>query len=457
MDTSASLNLPPVPPSVTDTGLGFGFIADLALKTIYARHAMLGYEIADSLKLPFADVVAKVLEYLRQAHFVDVRGSEAIGEPSYRYVITIAGQTRARELMDRNGYVGPAPVTLPAYIAMVNAQSLEEQSITQETLRSALSQLVLNDEIINQLGPVMVARRSVFLFGNTGNGKTSIGLSIGNILPSAIWVPYAITVEDQIIKIFDDSRHRVIAKKTADKPVSRRGLLSYLTKEKTDGVEVMLGISDQVRYDERWVLVHRPLIVGGGELTLKNLDLVYDSKMKTYEAPQQLKANGGVFLLDDLGRQAASPREILNRWIVPLEKRVDYLSLATGFKFEVPFDVFVVFATNLDPKDLADEAFLRRIRYKIQLPDPTWDEYREIIQREAAKRSVPFSEQGLQYLLSEYYLKPKRQPRGVHPRDILDAMVDIAHFQGIPPAFSQELINLACQAYFIASLPDETV
>ncbi len=455
MDESASLNLPPQPQSVTETDLSFGYIADLALKTLYTRGVLLGHEIADSLKLPLVNVVSKVLEYLRNDHLIEVQGATASIESFYRYAILRAGEMRARELMDRNQYVGPAPVSLQTYVAMVKAQSLAEQSITQEALRGALSHLVLNDDIINQLGPVMIARRSVFLFGNTGNGKTSIGMAIGNMLPSSIWIPYAITVEDQIIKVFDANRHRVVSKKTEDKTSSRRGLLNYLTKEKSDGVEVVLGISDEDRYDERWVLVHRPLIVGGGELTLKNLDLVFDQKTKYYEAPQQLKANGGVFLLDDLGRQPVSPREILNRWIVPLEKRADYLKHATGVQFEVPFDVFVIFATNLDPKDLGDEAFLRRIRHKIHVTDPTWDEFRQIVKREASKRTIPYSESGLTFLLNEYYRKPKRQPRGVHPRDILDALVDIAHFQGIPPTMSKELIALACQAYFIKSQRDE--
>ncbi|MEW5719588.1 MAG: ATP-binding protein, partial [Chloroflexota bacterium] len=200
----------------------------------------------------------------------------------------------------------------------------------------------------------------------------------------------------------------------------------------------------------------RPLIIAGGELTLKNLNLIFDPVTKIYEAPYQMKANGGVFLIDDLGRQRMQPRTILNRWIVPLEKRVDYLALAAGQKMDVPFDVRVIFATNLEPQDLADEAFLRRIRYKINVPDPTWEEFREIVKREAAERNIPYSEEGCQYLIAEYYTKPHRQPRGVHPRDLLDGLVHLARFRGGAPKMTKEMIDLVCLPYFLKQPDDET-
>jgi predicted ATPase with chaperone activity len=450
-------NLPPRPISVTETDLSFGFVADLTLKTIYVRGFMLGRDIADALKLPLANVMDKVLEYLRHDRLIEVQGAAGVGEASYQYAITNAGQSRARELMDRNQYVGPAPVSLAAYTAVVNAQSLVGQSMAKETLKRALSHLVLGDDIVNELGPVINSGRPLFLYGNTGNGKTSIGLAIGNMLPGAIWIPYAISVEGEIIKVFDAGRHRVLTKKTSDdRPSSRKGLLSYLTPGKTDEGEETPALKGDERYDERWLLVQRPLIVGGGELTLKNLDLVFDPEKRYYEAPQQLKANGGMFLLDDLGRQQVSPQAILNRWTVPLEKRVDYMTLAIGYKFQVPFDTFVVFATNLNPKDLADEAFLRRIRNKVHVTDPTWEQFREIFRREAVNRKIPFTEPGFQYLIAEHYRKPKREPRGVHPRDLLDALVDIARSREIPPTLSNELIDLACQSYFLTNRPSES-
>jgi len=454
----AMSNLPPQPNSVTETGLSSNLIADLTLKTIYVRGFLLGRDIADALKLPLANVMDKVLEYLRRDRLVEVQGAAGIGEGTYQYAITNSGQLRARELMDRNQYVGPAPVSLAAYTDWVNAQSFTGQMIAKEKLRRALAHLVLSDVIVDEIGPAINSGRPLFLYGNTGNGKTSIGLAIGNMLPGAIWIPYAINVEGEIIKLFDTGRHRLLDKKPSeDRPVVRKGLLNYLTTGNTNEVEEAPVFKGDERHDERWVLVHRPLIVGGGELTLKSLDLVFDPERRYYEAPQQMKANGGVFLLDDLGRQQASPRAILNRWTVPLEKRVDYMTLAIGHKFQVPFDAFVVFATNLNPADLADEAFLRRIRNKIHVTDPTWEQFGEIFRREAVLRKIPFSETGYQYLVNQYYLKTKREPRGVHPRDILDALVDIARSREIPPTLSNELIDLACQSYFIQKEQAESV
>ncbi len=451
MDSAPIRNLPLKPGSVTETGLDLGFLADLALKTMHTHGLLLGHEISDALKLPLADVVDKALDLLRRQRLIEVSGSAGVGAAAYRYAVTGAGRMRARELMNLNQYVGPAPVTLEAYCNMVKSQSLTGKAITRDELKHALSHLVLGDAVIDQLGPAINSGRSVFLFGNTGDGKTSIGLAIGTMLPGAIWIPYAVTVDRQIVKVFDALHHRAIAETASgnDAPRSRTGLLSHLDRDKTGDDGSISGPGKGERYDRRWVRIHRPLIVSGGELTLKNLELIFDPTTKYYEAPQQVKANGGAFLLDDLGRQPVSPRGILNRWIVPLGKRVDYLSLATGFKFEVPFDALILFATNLNPEDLADESILRRLRNRIHIPDPTWDEFREIFKREAAARTIPYAEEGLQYIVAEYYAKRKRSPRGAHPRDILGELVDIARFRGVPPTLSKELMDLACQSYFL--------
>jgi len=245
-----------------------------------------------------------------------------------------------------------------------------------------------------------------------------------------ILIPYAVSVDGHVVRIFDALHHHIVP-------------------ERAEGDETSPGLRKGERYDRRWALIHRPMIAVGGELTLQNLDLVFDPTMKYYEAPYQMKANGGVFLVDDFGRQQMLPRDLLNRWIVPLEKRVDYMTLVTGHKIDVPFDAMIIFSTNLNPEQLVDEAFLRRIRYKIHVPDPTWEEYREIFVRVAAKNGVPYSEEGLRYLVMENYIKVKRRPRAVHPRDILDELIDIAHYRGVPPAMSQELLDLACQTYFL--------
>jgi predicted ATPase with chaperone activity len=293
-------------------------------------------------------------------------------------------------------------------------------------VRQALSHLVLNQRIYSQLGPAVNSGRSVFLYGPPGNGKTTIAEAIGlMIFKDNIYVPYAVEVDGQIIKIFDDINHR---------PVSSGGASSSRKGNKID---------------KRWVKIHRPFIVTGGELTLDGLDLVYDSSSKYYEAPFQMRANGGMLLIDDFGRQQVRPRDLLNRWIVPLEKRLDFLTLHTGRKIEIPFDVLIVFATNLAPADLVDEAFLRRIRHKIEIRDPSFEEYREIFKRICAQKGVPYDDRALAYLLQEHYIKPKVPLRACHPRDIIDQLIDIARYHNKPPALTKDLIDKACEAYFV--------
>ncbi|MBI5033660.1 MAG: ATP-binding protein [Chloroflexi bacterium] len=430
MDGPNQPNLPSEPRSIEETGLSIAFLADLALKTMYTRGFLMGHEISEAIKLPFTGIMDKVLDYLRREHLTEVKGSGGFGESSYQYVISEEGRARARELMEQNQYVGSAPVRLEAYTQMVAAQSVSGQIITQDMLKRSFSHLVLSDSILNQLGPAINSGKSIFLFGNPGNGKTAIAEAIGGMMPGAILIPYAINIDGHIIKVYDQLHHRAISEKTVDDNTT-------------------LGIRKGERYDKRWVLIRRPLIAVGGELLLENLDLVYDPTTKFYEAPFQMKANGGVFLIDDFGRQQVRPRDLLNRWIVPLEKHIDYLTLATGRKIDVPFDALILFSTNLNPDELVDEAFLRRIRYKVMVMDPTWDEYREIFKRVCSKNSIPYTEEGLRYIVMEYYVKPKRKPRAVHPRDILDELIDIARFRSIPPSLSNELIDSACKAYFL--------
>ena len=439
---------PPKPRSIAETGLASSFLIDLALKTIYVHGLTLGIELVDALKLPFGNIVDKVLDYLVSDGFVEIVGSADTDASSYKYVISNAGRLRARELMDQCQYTGPAPVSLSAYSERVISQSLAGQGILHDEFEQALAHLVLPKDLLDQLGPAINAGKAIFIYGNTGNGKTSIGLAAGEMFTTPIWIPYSVMVEGQLIKVFDSIMHRAIQERPeSELPLSaRKGLLGRLVAENPDAD---FWIRNRELLDERWVLVRRPLVVGGGELTLKNLDLVFDPTLKYYEAPHQMKANGGVFLVDDLGRQKVNAREILNRWIVPLEKRMDYLTPLMGNRIEVPFDPLLIFATNLDPAQVADEVFLRRLRYKIQVADPTWEAYGEILRREAAKRNIPYSEEGAHYLVQEYYLKPKRAARGVHPRDILDELLDIARYRGVPPKMAKELLDLACQAYFL--------
>jgi hypothetical protein len=421
--------VPQEPGSIPATGLSLGFLADLAIKVLYFRGYVTGGDVAEQLCLPFNGVVENVLEFLKRDHFCEVKGSGGIGRSASEYSITAKGIARAREVLDRGQYVGPAPVTLGDYNMGLRRQPMLTDSIHEREIRQALSHLIVDDDMLEMMGPAINSGRSIFLYGAPGNGKTVMAESIGTmILGGEMYLPYAVEVGGMIIKVFDEVNHR----RAPDPPQRNSG-----------------AAAGRPRYDRRWVHVKRPVIATGGELTLETLDLVWDDVSKYYEAPFQMKANGGMFLIDDFGRQLVRPRDLLNRWVVPLEKRYDYLTLHTGQKIEVPFEVLIVFSTNLEPRDLVDEAFLRRIRHKIPVGDPTFDQFREIMRRECARRNVPFDEAGLAYLLHEYYIKPGNPLRACHPRDLLDEILDISRYKHISPTLSTEMIDKACKAYFV--------
>jgi predicted ATPase with chaperone activity len=420
---SAPAYEPIAPRSIEETGLNLGFLTELALKIMYFEGYLSGSQIADRMKLPFAAVVDQVLEFLKREQMAEVKGSGGFGEQAYQYAISMKGREKAREALDRSQYAGPAPVTLQTYIAAMARQSLKGFTVHQRGMRQALGHMVLNERTFNQIGPAVNSGRSIFLYGPPGDGKTTIAEAVGRmILNSDISVPYAIEVDSAIIKVFDQSNHERVAEPAASAFKSR---------------------------DLRWVKVHRPVIITGGELTLETLDLVWDEVNNYYQAPYQMKANGGMFLIDDFGRQQVRPRDLLNRWILPLEKRVDYLTLHTGRKIEIPFDVLIVFSTNLAPKDLVDEAFLRRIRHKIHIGDPSFEEYREIFKRVATAKGVQYDDRALAYLLQEFYIKPRRKLRAVHPRDLIEQMIDIAKYLNLPLVMGKDLIDRACDAYFV--------
>lgn len=418
---------PVEPKSIADTGLDVGFLSDLVLKVLYFQGNMAGAEIAGVVRLPYIGVVDQVVEFLRREQMVEVKGGAGLNEAAYRLAITGKGSLRAREVLDRGQYVGPAPVSLAAYNRAIRRQASKPVQVNPTTVRNSLSHLVLDESVFDQVGPAVNSGSSMFLFGPPGNGKTSIAESIGRIiLNDDILIPYAVGIDGQVIKVFDDVNH-VRAEEAREPEDLRR----------------------PAKLDGRWVRIKRPVIVVGGELTMEGLDLVFDDAAMYYEAPFQMKANGGMFLIDDFGRQLVRPRDLLNRWIVPLDKRHDYLTLRTGRKIEIPFDVLIVFSTNLEPRDLVDEAFLRRIRYKIEIKDPSFEHYREIFRRMCRARKVKYDEQGLAYLLQEYYIKPKAKLRACHPRDIIDELLDIASYRGQEPSLTPELIDLACHNYFV--------
>ncbi|HEY3232450.1 MAG TPA: AAA family ATPase [Roseiflexaceae bacterium] len=430
--------IPPEPTSIAETGLGMGFLTDLILKIVYFYGNITGQQLSEVTKLPFLGVIDKVLEFLKLEEYVDIIGAQGgFSERSFQYVIATKGRIKVNEVLDRSQYAGPAPVPLADYIAMVERQAVGEMVVGSRSVREAFSNLVISDRMLDKVGPAANSARSLFLYGPPGNGKTTIAEGIANMLGGYVILPYTIEIDGQIIKLFDPLNHKPIEMPAQPAP------------ERASPFGGVPTGAAPVQPDRRWIVCKRPQVVVGGELILEQLELIFDPIAKIYEAPYQLKANGGLFLIDDFGRQKCRPQDLLNRWIVPLEKKWDYLALQTGKKLQVPFDVLIVFSTNLSPKDLVDDAFLRRIRHKIEVPNPSPDEFREIFKLVCKAKQIPYSDDGLRYLIQEHYLKVQRDLRACHPRDLCDQILDEAKYRGLPPSMTKELLDRACESYFV--------
>ena len=421
--------VPPAPETWAQVGLPREMVTDLLLKTLYQQGTVGGQALAELLRLPYGLLDELLLE-LQQRRMVEVRGTAGHNRAAYLFEATAAGRERAREAMTSSQYVGPVPVSLEAYRGWVLRQTVRDVHVTRERIREGFGDVVLDDETFELLGPAVNSARSLFLYGDSGNGKTLIASAIARLLGGEIYVPHAVAVEGLVMTVFDPVFHRVAEEAEAPEAGG-------------------LWRSPDAEWDRRFVRIRRPVVAAGGELTMDQLDLRWDPHSRTYQAPFQVKANGGVLILDDFGRQQVPPRDLLNRWIVPLEQRVDFLSLHSGGKFPVPFDCLLIISTNLDPRELMEEAFLRRIHYKVRVESPTPEQYREIFRRCCEARGVEYAEEGVRFVYREYYGRHHLPPRSCHPRDLVDHLCDTARFLETDPELSDALLERACRSYFL--------
>jgi predicted ATPase with chaperone activity len=416
--------MPSAPHTIADTGLNTEFVLEHVAKTLLAGGELSGTELAERLGVRFS-LFEPVIEALKRERHCEVTGGGLIGAASYRYRLTDAGRVRAALFAAQNQYIGALPVSIQDYHCYMTAFAFNDQAVvTRDAVRRAFSHLVLSDRVLDQLGPAVTARHSLFIYGAPGNGKTVIARAIRNLLQGDVAIPHAVVVGGHVVRVFDPVNHDAIPE------------------------PAVTTLDGDVRDDGRWVRCRRPMIVAGGELTLKSLDLAPAGKGIS-RVPVQGLANGGVLVIDDFGRQHVAPIDLLNRWIVPLESRVDFLTLDNGQKFEIPFHVFVVFATNLNPSDLVDEAFLRRIQYKMYADSPTADDFTAIFRNCCHERGIAFDPAAVETLLAtELY------PRGValracQPRDLIDHALSLAAYLGRPRAATPDLLESACATYFV--------
>lgn len=435
LDKAPENALPPSPPrTLAESGLSLDLILQLVLKTLHFAGELVGVDLARRVGLAFS-VIDPVLDVLKQQHQIEIVGGSMIGASSYKYRITDAGRTRAMLFLENNHYVGVAPVPLKQYKDYMHRfDRAVPLNATRDRVREAFSHLVLSNRVLDQLGPAINARHSMFVYGPPGNGKTVISQAIRKLLGGEIAIPSALEVEGSVVRLFDPVNHEPLPPEIADET-----------------------LDSAPKFDGRWVRCRRPLVMVGGELTLEALSLQYSQAGGFYQAPTQTVANGGVLVIDDFGRQQCSPRDLLNRWIVPLESRVDFLTLHTGQKFEVPFMTLVVFATNIKPAELVDEAFLRRIHYKIFAESPSVDDFLRIFSNACHDRGLEFDRPMVDRLLAEYFRPRKITLRGCHPRDLIDHALSQADYLGEPRRLTFDLLESACASYFVDDTESPTV
>jgi predicted ATPase with chaperone activity len=425
---------PASPQTLEETGLGLDLITQLVLKSLHFAGELTGSELSRRLGLEFV-VLMPALELLKAQQQCAIVGGGFVGGASYRYRITDAGRTRAALFLESSHYVGVAPVPLAQYQAyMREYRRAVPRTASRDRVRKAFAHLVISDSVLDQLGPAINAGHSMFVYGPPGNGKTVISQAIHNLLEGSIAIPHALEVEGNIVRLFDPVNHERVV----------------LDEDENALTSLEAG-------DRRWVICRRPMVMVGGELTLTSLELSYNATTGFYRAPVQAVANGGVLVIDDFGRQTCSPRDLLNRWIVPLESRVDFLTLQSGQKFELPFMTLIVFATNIRPAELVDEAFLRRIQYKIFAESPTVEDFKKIFATCCRDFGATAETELVEHLLVDYY-RPRSIPlRGCHPRDLIKQALSLASYLERPPHLTPDLLEAACNSYFVNDRQESVV
>jgi len=435
-DEMANLLTPAM--SMEELGVPEVIISDIIFRILFSEGAVNVGRFSQIMGV-HARVLDTILSHMKQEHLVEVTRAGSLGSLSFTYSLTDAGTKRARDANDRSQYVGLIPVPLGHYNKAIELQTQSYERISPRQVQEALSHLILPEHFHRQIGPAVNAGTSVFLYGPPGNGKTTIAEAMSGLLSSnsPLWLPDAITVGGQIIRVYDPLVHHEVDEDTYHLEMGIMGDTSSLKK---------------LKLDKRWRLFKRPSVMVGGELTMDSLDLRFEPVGRVYEAPLQLKANGGMFLIDDFGRQQISPSELLNRWIVPLESEIDFLRLQSGQTLEVPFKQLIVFSTNLDPDQLVDGAFLRRIQMKVEVAGPDEKLFYQIFMAVCKGYNVPFSKQGFVHLLQKHYRSTDRIMQAVHPRDIVKTVMAICDYEGLPVQLTTELIDEACASYFVDNM-----
>jgi len=421
---------PPAPETLEDTGLAASVLQQLILKMFYQQGEMLGRELSEKMGLKFS-LIEGIIDLFKHQRFLEAKKSLGMGNSTVLFALTDTGRKQAREYMDGNQYTGPAPVPLHQYTHLVRRQRRADGWLTPEALRHTYRRMVVTPRTLAQIGPAVSSGNSFLIYGQPGNGKTFLAEALINVDDSCVYVPHALDCQGTIVQVYDPLYHQPV-----------------------DDAEERSVFATGPQHDRRWIKCRRPFIVTGGELTLEMLDLNYNSTSKVYDAPYQLKANNGIYLIDDFGRQQCTPAEVLNRWIVPMERRVDYLKFNSGGKITVPFEAFLIFSTNLNPEQLGDEAFLRRIQYKMLLRSPDENEFSTIFRRFCESRSLPHHDGLIARFIEKHYRKVQRPFRRCHPRDVLSHAIDLINFEKLPFQLTDDLMDRAFESCFLEETGD---